>query len=210
MTSVALLFVIHVWGIEVDTSQTRFDYDMGKTTSPVKSGWVAITPETSGDISWSETVSAADRGELTGVSDIIRDFIYSRNTITLNHKIANGDWVITLEMGDPGTGADAARDLMKVVAEGKTIGSNINTNPGEIKIVQGTVTVTDGELNITISDEGGSNPYWVWNRLSISEKPLPGTTGTLHHPNGEILRAAPLTFAKRYPGPVIWAEDINT
>lgn len=205
-----LLIAMHSLAADVDTTLTRFDYDFGKTTSPVKSGWTAITPETTGDIYWSAKPSAADRGGLDGASDITRDFVYSRNTITLSHKIANGEWELSLNMGDLGVNSDSKRDNMQVVAEGKTLADDVDTEPGEIKTVTGTVSVTDGELNIILSDNGGTNPYWTLNRLTISKAPLPGTTGTLHHPNGEILRAAPMTWNKSYPRPVAYAKNRNS
>ena len=205
-----LLSGICASAIEVDTTLQRFDYDLGTTSSPVKNNYTQITPETTGDISWSSKPSSADVGDVDGVNDLTRDFVYSRNEITLNHKLANGDWVVTLIMGDGREGSSAVHDKMSVLAEGDTLFKDVSNEAGEFPVLNGNVTVTDGELNLTFNDNGGSTPHWVCNRVTISKKPAPGTTGTLRHPNGEIIRAAPMTWNKTYPQPVAYAKNRNS
>lgn len=163
--------------VVVDTSQTKFDYDFGTPTSPVLTSkqvdWKRISPNSFGDISWSTSVSATDRGSGVGANDANRDFVTSSSTATLEHKVANGVWSVVLNMGD----ASIARDDMAIWAEGVLIANNIDSAAGQYSYVgtsggsgsptSFTVPVTDGSLSLTISDAGGADPSWVLNRMSI-------------------------------------------
>ncbi len=190
--------------VVVNLNRTRYDYDLGTPTSAVLSGWTRISPETSGDISWSVQPNATDRGTASGTNDNNRDFCHNSVATTFRHKIKNGDWEVIMNMGDRTT----AHDNMQVVAEGITLTSDLDSPAGSYPYVRGTVTVSDGELTIELSDNGGANPDWVWNRLTLVKQGV--LKGTLKDKYGENLRAAPMTFAKRYPGPLIYAQDINT
>ena len=158
--------------VVIDPNQTSFDYDLGDVSSPVQSGWTKITPLTTGDITWTGTVSAIDRGPISGINDVNRDFIISTVPATFNHKLANGIWSITMNMGD----AVAARNNMSVKAEGEVIDADIDAPVQTFVYVDddgtsdGTpasfeVAVTDGELNLELS--AATFDAWVWNRLSI-------------------------------------------
>jgi len=151
--------------IIVDTSRTKYDYDFGTSTSPVQSGtWVRISPVTQGDVSWSGSVSAVDRGS-GGVNDINRDLVYSSQSRVLRHKIANGTWNVKLNMGDK----NFAHDTMRVRAEGtQVVRNNINSSVGSFPEVNFDVTVSDGQLNLEFSDQGGSDPNWVLTRLTLT------------------------------------------
>ncbi|AUP80055.1 T9SS type A sorting domain-containing protein [Flavivirga eckloniae] len=152
----------------VDPNAEVFHYDLGTPTSAVEPGWIGISPETNGDIYWSTMVSAIDRGDISGVNAINQDFVTSSSPIVFNHKLKNGTWTIIMNMGDHTT----AHDNMQVKVEGQIVDSNVSNTPGSYPYVRATdVVMTDGELNIEISDEGGADPNWVWNRLSIELKP---------------------------------------
>ncbi len=148
----------------VDLSATTYNYDFGTTTSPEMSGWTRITPNTNGEISWSGPVDAVDRGGSASANDINRDLIYSSATRTFEHKIANGIWDVTLNMGDD----DYAHDNMVVRAEGITQDPDVDSAAGSFPYVSFTVTVTDGSLSIEFSDNGGSDNNWVLTRMSLS------------------------------------------
>ncbi len=190
--------------VVVNINRSRYDYDLGTATSPVLNGWTRISPETTGDISWSIQPNATDRGTASRTNDNNRDFCHSSVTTTFRHKIKNGDWDVIMNMGDRTT----VHDNTVVVAEGITLTSGLYSPAGSYPYVRGTVTVTGGELTIELSDNGGTNPEWVWNRLTIERQGV--LKGTLKDKYDENLRAAPMTFAKRYPGPLIYAQDINT
>jgi hypothetical protein len=150
----------------LDTNATQYNYDFGTSTSPVTSGWTAITPNTTGDISWSASVDSRDRGAGGGVNDINRDFVFSNKPITLRHKIANGTWGVILNMGDKTN----PHDLMAVKAEGILQKNNINNAAGEFPYVTFDVTVNDGQLDIEFSDAGGSDANWVVTRMTLTKK----------------------------------------
>lgn len=166
------VYVTNQGPIVINPNQTSYNYDLGPATS-VQTGWTGITPETTGDLNWSTTPSATDRGSIPGINDINRDFVTSSGPATLNHKLPNGIWSVTMNMGD----ATMARNNMSVSIEGQLIDNDIDSPEAQFTYVDddGTSTgspasllveVTDGELNIEMDVAAGSS--WVWNRLSIS------------------------------------------
>ena len=108
------------------------------------SGWTRISPSTTGDISWSGSVSAVDRGSGGGVNNINRDLVYKNAARTLRHKIANGTWTVTLNMGDK----NYPHDDMVVKAEGITQRTNIDSAAGSFPYVIFDVSVSDGRLDV--------------------------------------------------------------
>lgn len=152
----------------VDISKTSYNYDFGTATSPVgvpysTQDWQRLSPDITGEISWSGNVSAIDRGAAPGVNDINRDFVYSNQTRTFSHRIANGVWNITLNMGD----SDNAHDNMRVTAEGTVLDDDVDSAEKDFTYVTGQVIVTDGVLNIKFEDLGGADFNWVLNRMSL-------------------------------------------
>lgn len=167
------VYITNEGPVVIDPNQTSFNYDLGAVSSPVQDDWTKISPSTTGDISWSGPVLAVDRGEISGVNDVNRDYITAGSPITLNHKLANGVWSITMNMGD----ALAARDNMSVKAEGEVIDADIDAPAQTFVYVNANgnstgapasfeVQVTDGELNIELG--AAVLDSWVWNRLSIN------------------------------------------
>lgn len=159
--------------VTVDTNQTAFNYDFGLFDSPVQGGWTKITPETSGDIHWSNPVEARDR-DGSGANNINRDFVQSSGNSTFNHKVADGIWNVVLNMGD----AENLHDVMGVRAESETITTSVTSAAGQFSYVDENggsatptsfeVVVLDGELNIEFSDNGGIDPNWVLTRMSLT------------------------------------------
>lgn len=146
---------------QVDLNKTSYQLDIGQEGSPVASGYNALLPIAAGDISWSATVAAFDRG--AAASDLNRDFVQSSNNTTLEHAVRSGLWRVSVTMGDQ----TAAHDQMSVAAEGVTVVSDITTNPGQFITSTFDVEVTDGSLSLTFSDEGGSDANWVLNGVSL-------------------------------------------
>lgn len=164
--------VVAQTGQTVDLNQDTYNYDLGTTSSPVLPHWTQLTPSTKGDIYWSrKPPKAADRGPK--LNDLLRDFVYATTNTMLHHKLRNGVWQITLTLGD----ADFLHDKMGVRAEGELITQNItsatrefsfvNRNGDTLHPVSFDVKVTDGSLNLEFFDEGGVDPSWVLNRISI-------------------------------------------
>lgn len=148
----------------VDTTLKEYNYDLGPLDSPLQAKWAVISPETTGDICWTgDPVKAVDRGQ-GNANDINRDFVYGSGKATLNHKIANGTWEITINMGD----RTGAHDLMGVLAEGRLLCPAVHSAAGEFPYAKGRVTVTDGQLNLEFFDKGGKDPNWTVTRLSLT------------------------------------------
>ncbi|MEM9237271.1 MAG: LamG domain-containing protein [Verrucomicrobiota bacterium] len=153
--------------IDVDPDQTEFDYDLGLLSSPVQTGgWLPITPETGGDVSWSTIVTGVDRGTNPGVNDINRDFITHTAPATLSHALGQGLWRVTITTGD----VDEARDFVRISAEGgAVVRDNINNNPSQFFNTVFDVPVTDGTLDLEFSDTGGNGNGWAVTRLSLDK-----------------------------------------
>ena len=144
----------------VDLSATRYDYDLGTPESPLQPGWDAITPLTSRDIWWSTAVAAVDRGAGNNRN---RDFVFGSEEVTLNHRIGNGLWRVSVGVGD----AIQAHDNMSIAAEGVTRLSDFDTAAGQLSSLSFDTYVYDGVLNLTLRDDGGIDPNWVLNTLSL-------------------------------------------
>jgi len=110
-----------------------------------------ISPNTTGDVSWSAGVGSTDRGASSGVNAINRDLIFSRNARTLNHRVANGRW-----------------EVLVTRAEGQVVVGGVNTAAGQFRNRTFQVDVTDGELNLEFSDNGGSNREWTATRVLLN------------------------------------------
>lgn len=167
------VYVTNEGPVVINPGQTSFSYDFGTEDSPLQSGWTRVSPSTTGDINWSAPVTAIDRGVISGINDVNRDFATSSGPATFNHKLANGIWSLTMNMGD----GDQIRTNMSVSVEGQLIDNDIDVPAQEFHYVAPNngssnaptsfeVIVTDGELNIEVDALGGKS--WVWNRLSIN------------------------------------------
>ncbi|MBK1832427.1 Ig-like domain-containing protein [Roseibacillus ishigakijimensis] len=207
LTDWGTVYVINQGPVTVNTNTTSFNYDLGPLDSPVLAGWAAIGPETTGDINWTgAAVEARDRGLGDGVNDANRDFVTGSGSATLNHKIGNGVWKITINMGD----RTHAHDQMGVRAEGITIGSGVNSAAAEFSYVNGQVEVRDGELNLEIFDQGGSDANWVINRLSLEKvaEIVDGTRYSYNHdlgPAGSVIRPGWTLISPESAGAVYWS-----
>lgn len=153
----------------VNTGATSYAYDCGPHDSPVASGRTALTVGTTGDIAWSGgTVVGYDRNS---GGDLHRDFILGTGVAQLEHKLASGLWRVTLAMGD----STVARDNMVVKAEGITRASDIDAAASSFAEVTFDLAVRDGALSLEFSDDGGSDPDWVVNGLTIVSLGPPST-----------------------------------
>ncbi len=149
--------------VEVNLSADAYDYDLGPRFSAIFSDWHSLYPEINGDIHWTSPVNARDRGTAGGANDANRDHIFGTAPATLEHKIANGFWKVTLNMGD----ATTTHDNMRVFAEGELMVADKDAAAGEFAYAVFTVPVRDGSLTLTFDDNGGTDPEWVVNRMSL-------------------------------------------
>ncbi|WP_404307447.1 M12 family metallo-peptidase [Neorhodopirellula lusitana] len=156
----------------VDRNAGEYNYDFGTNASPVQPGYKRISPTTTGDVIWKGKVLSANRGSGSGLNKINQDFVYSDRPRTLRHPLAKGLYRITINMGD----RDFPHDAMGVSAEGRLVTKGINSAKGQFSYAGADsdgqpghfdVKVTDGRLDLTFFDAGGSDENWVLNRLSI-------------------------------------------
>lgn len=145
----------------VDENRHSYEYDLGTPTSPVAAGSEQISDMTAGNIDWLDAVSSTDRG--VGSSDTNRDFVFASQPATLEHRVRNGLWRVELTTGDD----DVALDDMQVRAEGALVAADIDSAASQFATTMFDVEVTDGSLSLEFSDNGGVDPSWRLNGLSL-------------------------------------------
>lgn len=156
----------------VDLSANLYNYDFGTETSPVREGWMKISPGIDGQINMTSS-RLIQGGDVPGANDdsnVFRDYIYTTGRGYFNHKIENGTWRIALATGH----ASSPSNNFYLKAEGEVIASGVNTQSNEYKYITNggatagynyfAVDVLDGELNLEF---GGSGAVYV-NRVQIS------------------------------------------
>lgn len=173
--AITRLSLERIVGDEPVVRPNAYNFDFGTTTSPLRPGWLRVSENLdTGVVSWEgDARSSVDRGAINGVNDINRDLVYGAGTSTLNLDIGNGVWRVILNMGD----AAFRHDSMAVSIEGQNIHDSITSavrefvyvSPGLASSAGETfnVAVTDGVMNIELSDLGGQDPNWVLTRLSL-------------------------------------------
>lgn len=158
--------------IGVDTALDFYSYDPGTSDSPVFNNpnanppiqAIRLTPQTAGDVSWSGSVTAIDRGSDAG-NAYNRDFITGTSPVTWSHKIENGRWRVTVNMTD----ADRNLDNMYVNGEGQPGLTDLDRPIGSNQTVSFDVDVLDGELNLEFGDADTVNPLWAVNRINLQQ-----------------------------------------
>lgn len=153
-------------GEVVDLAKTAFNYDLGPADSVVFPNWSLIHPGTAGDIYWNTTVEARDRGPISGINDANRDLIQNSSAAILQHRVANGTWSVTLNMGD----ATNPHDDMRVTLEDTVSSAVIDSAVQEFPYAHATAFVDDGFLTLKFEDLGGADVNWVATRLSLQNR----------------------------------------
>jgi hypothetical protein len=132
----------------------------------VESGYIQVTESTLYSASlgygWSTTsgLESRDRG---APDNLKRDFVFSSTEHTFNVDLENGDYQITVIIGDQ----NFMHDMIDVYAEGNLEINNLISAAGSFQQETFWAAVIDGQLNIRIQDDGGTDPNWVINSLSI-------------------------------------------
>lgn len=145
---------------------TSASFDFGTSNSPVKAGYTRITENTFYSVAagygWSGTAGLESR-DRTAPSNLNRDLIQSMAEHTFTVDLANGDYEITVVMGDQ----NYLHDLMAVYAEGVLKIDDLTVAAGTFQEVTFYVTVADEQLNVRILDDGGVDGNWVINSLAV-------------------------------------------
>ena len=141
-------------------------FDLGTPSSPVEPGYIGVNETTLYDTSlgygWVNApgLDSRDRGS---PDDLRRDFVCSRNDATFNVDVPDGDYTVTLIVGD---GA-YTQDMIDVYAEGVLVINDLTAQKGTFQEVSFTVTVIDGQLNLTFHNDGGISTNWVCNAIVV-------------------------------------------
>ena len=149
---------------------TEASFDFGTPASPVEVGYTQVSTSTvysaSVGYGWSSTagLNARDRG---APDNLRRDFVFSSTDHTFNVDLANGDYQVTITIGDQ----DFIHDMIDVYAENNLVINDLTAAAGTFQEVTFAATVTDGQLNLRILDDGGTDSNWVITTLTIQ----PGT-----------------------------------
>lgn len=144
----------------------RMEFDFGTDSSPVEDGYARVTSTTAYSpctcYGWSNVTNLQSRDR--GAPDALRrDFIFSSSDHTFNVDLPNGKYQVTLIIGDQ----NYMHDKIDVYAEASLMVNDLTVPSGTFKEVTFTVTVNDGQLNITLHDNGGADPNWVINSMTI-------------------------------------------
>jgi len=150
----------------------KYQWDFGSANSPLSNGYSRVTEATTqGYARWTNNsgVRSADRGGSQNALN--RDFVYSSQAKTFSQEIANGTYEVAVNLFD----ADYLHDNMQVSAEGQVKLSNqtFGVSAGnETKSFN--VTVSDGQLDLEFSDQGGNDRNWVLNRIVVTRSSSSG------------------------------------
>jgi hypothetical protein len=141
-------------------------FDFGSSGSPVESGYVRVTESTvySGSLGygWGSTVGLGSRDR--GSPDSLRrDFVFSSSDHTFNVDVSNGEYQVTVTLGDE----NYPHDLIDVFAEGGLVVNDLSTSAGVFAVRTFSVVVSDGQLNLKFHDGGGSSVHWIINAITI-------------------------------------------
>jgi hypothetical protein len=140
-------------------------FDFGTASSPVEESYMQVlhstTYSTSTGYGWDSAVGLGSRDR--GAPDNLRrDFVFSSSDHTFKVDLPNGMYLTTIIMGDQ----SYLRDNVNIYAEG-TLEATISANAGEFTQEVFAAFVSDGQLNITFHDNGGTGNTWVINSVII-------------------------------------------
>jgi hypothetical protein len=142
------------------------EFDFGTASSPVASGYVRVTESTGYSAGlgygWDSRVGlgSRDRG---APDDLRRDLVFSSADHTFNVDLTNGNYKVTLIIGDQ----SYLHDLIDAYAEGVLQVNHLTVSAGTFSTQVFTVTVNDGQLNIKFHKNGGLDGNWVINSIII-------------------------------------------
>lgn len=148
------------------TFDLRLEFDFGTDSSPVEDGCVRVTPATaylpSTSYGWSHVTNLWSRDRGTP-DELKRDFVFSNVNHTFNVDLPNGQYQVTLIVGDQ----SYMHDRIDIYTEGVLVADDLTVPAGTFIEVAFTVTVNDGQLNIAFHDDGGADANWVINSMII-------------------------------------------
>lgn len=157
-------------------SPTGYKYDFGPFTSPVQSGYTQVTNTTTystgSGYGWTTTSGLVSDERLpysSWLTDLTIDLVHSTTPHTFKVDLPNGTYNVIITMGDK----TSAHDNMVVKANGTTILADVDTAAGTSAAAfyvssPISVSVTTNSMELEFSDNGGSDPSWVVNAVTIT------------------------------------------
>jgi fibronectin type 3 domain-containing protein len=175
------------WSFTTGTGTVKFDF--GPASSPVEPGYYQVTPATLYDsivgYGWTSTTGCDCRDRGTPDS-LRRDFVFGSVEKTFKVDLANGDYLVTMTIGDQ----NFMHDMIDVYAEGILKVDGLTTTAGSFREVSFRVSVVDGQLTLRIVDNGGIDSNWVLDGLTIEvASPLPSENWFDFGTNGSPVQA---------------------
>ena len=161
-----------------------FRFDFGTGASPVESGYTEVHHATAyaaaTGYGWSDTtgLDSRDRG---APDDLKRDFVFDDVDHTFQVDVTNGDYKVTVIMGDN----DFQHDNQDVYAEGILVIEGLDNAVGEFIERVFYITVADGQLNLLFHDDGGIDVNWGINSVVIEELGTPAISHVQHKTRGK-------------------------
>ena len=116
-----------------------------------------------GGYGWDDPQFAGNDRDRGAPDDLRRDMNQHSIDKIFSIDLSNDVYRVGIIMGDN----SYAHDDMDVYAEGALVLGGISNGIGEFKENAFYITVLDGKLDITMHDDGGGDPNWVINALTI-------------------------------------------
>ena len=191
-------------------------FDFGTAGSPVETGYLQVTTDTSYSSGTGFGFSAGtldSRDRAIGSDDGLRDFVFARDA-TFLVDLPNGDYDVTVSLGDL---AYSFRDDMRVYLEDSLAGT-VTTWTGIVNTSTYRTTVSDGQLTIRFYDPDGISEIVCVNALDIAavEGSAASAGSSMDAPASEPilqpapeLTAQPIEAAAAYE-PIAWVEPTVT
>lgn len=145
---------------------SRLLFDFGTSTSPLASGAIRVTEATNYNVvsgyGFAGTAARYSLDRRTG-SALVRDLVYGR-ALSFRADVVNGTYTVKVTLGDRG---NYLHDQQQLALEGNVV-EVVSTAAGQVVEKTYTVTVTDRQLNLNLTDLGGRDPNVVLVALQIS------------------------------------------
>ncbi len=169
-TGEMVLGLMPCYNSSITEGVAEFKYDLGTLSSTAFEDYKVMSDQSRPSVyEWTEAseLKAVNRNTLTSVNALNRDFLSATLTNTLAHHLDNGTWNVVITLGD----TEKALDKIRVTAEGEVMEKDISRDKGEFKNLNFTTSITDGELNLTFADDGGSTRGWSVSRIWLRRLP---------------------------------------
>jgi fibronectin type 3 domain-containing protein len=145
---------------------TEAKFDFGTDTSTLETGYTRVSTSTTYSSAqgygWTSTAGLVSRDR--GAPDALRkDLVQSTTEHTFDVDLADGTYEVTIIIGDQ----NYAHDMIDVYLEDVLEANNVNSAAGTFQQGTKVITVSDGQLNLRILDDGGTDANWVINALTI-------------------------------------------